>query len=90
MKPNPSDKDIEDAVYSEIEGLIHRPRNTFKLSDHLVLDLKIDLDDLSFLYVPDLEKAFEVKVPVEEWNNVATGEDTVKLLKRYIQHEQNP
>jgi acyl carrier protein len=90
MKSDHSDKDIEDAVYSEIEGLIHRPRNTFRLSDDLVLDLKIDSDDLSFLYVPDLEKAFEIKVPVEEWNNVFTGEDTVKLLKRHIQQQQNP
>lgn len=78
-----SDKDIEEAVFMMLENILVKPRSTFRVTDKLVRDLKIDSDDLSFIFVPELENKLELEVPEEEWSEVYTVQDAINLLKRY-------
>lgn len=58
---------------------------TLKVSDDydLVSDLKIDSDDLSFIFVPDLEDALSIKTRPSDWKKVNTVGDAVDLLFSY-------
>jgi acyl carrier protein len=49
-------------------------------NDDLVRDLKIDSDDLSYIFVPYITEAFSVDVPNFEWKKVNTIGDTVRLV----------
>jgi acyl carrier protein len=46
-------------------------------------DLRLDSDDLSFVFVPLLEKQLGVKIPVREWDHVYTVQDAIDLFVRY-------
>lgn len=54
------------------------------LSDDLVLDLRIDSDDLSYVFVPELEQRFGITIPAGEWESVHTVQDAVSLLERFV------
>ena len=58
---------IIDIVWEVIESILLKSRNHFAVSDHLVHDLKISSDDLSFIFVPELEKRLGVNCsgPIE-------------------------
>jgi acyl carrier protein len=46
--------------------------------------LKIDSDDLSFNFVPELEKKLKIeKIPMEEWANVSIIQEVIDLLQKY-------
>jgi len=46
--------------------------------------LRIVSDDLSYIFVPELERELGVKIPVEEWRSVYTRGDACELLKKYL------
>jgi len=77
------DIDIRNAVFEVLEDILKRPKDEFHVTDRLVRDLKVCSDDLSFLFVPELEKRVNAKVPVEEWHEVFTVQDTIDLLRKY-------
>lgn len=60
------DREIEEAVFEVLEDILLRPRSEFRLVDQLGPDLKVDGDDFSFIFVPELEKKLKITVPVEE------------------------
>ena len=76
-------RDVEEAVWETLEGILLTSRSKMRASDYLVRDIKIDSDDLSFIFVPEVEKKLKVKIPVEEWSRVYTVQDAIDLLKRY-------
>lgn len=53
-------------------------------SDRLVKDLKIASDDLSFLFAPEVERSFGIKIAQEEWANVYTVADAVNLVQKRL------
>lgn len=59
------------------------PPKPISPSDGLVVDLKITSDDLSFVFVPEVQRQLGVKIPAEEWNAVYTVADAIHLLARY-------
>lgn len=77
------DKSIERVVLETLEKELAVPAGRLRLDADLTRDLKIDSDDLSFLFVPKLERRLGVKIPVEEWSSVGTVRDAVNLLRRY-------
>jgi acyl carrier protein len=82
------ESDIEAAVISLLERLTHRQPGSITLSSDVVKELRIDSDDLSFIFIPELEKKFGISIPPKEWRNVHTGHETVELLKRHIQKKR--
>jgi acyl carrier protein len=54
-----------------------------KPESRLMEDLRVTGDDLSFVYVLNIQKIFGVKIPHAEWEHVETVNDTIELLKRY-------
>jgi acyl carrier protein len=76
-------KEVEEAVWETLESILLRSRNGLSANARLVRDLKIDSDDLSYIFVPELEKKLKVKIPVEEWCNVSTIQDAIALLIKY-------
>lgn len=82
---NTSKLSIEEIVKRLAEDLSDIPFEAIKLSDRLIKDLKIDGDELSFVFVPELELKLSVKVPIQEWRTVYTIEDVINLLKKYVQ-----
>ena len=44
-----------------------------------------DTDDLSFIFVPELEKRFGVSVPVEKWSEVDTIDEVAEMLNTYVE-----
>ena len=82
MKPQKDDY-IHETVLKILEDVFRHPKEKLTLRDKIIKDLKMDSDDFSFLFVPMLEKATRIKVPVEKWAHVITIEDVIRLLERY-------
>jgi hypothetical protein len=55
---------------------------------HLVRDLRIDSDDLSFILVPNVEARCGVTPPTLEWANVTTVDDVVALIVKHLKEPQ--
>ena len=77
-----SDK-IEEAVWETLESLLLLPRSNWRVTDDLVKDIKVDSDDLSFIFVPELEKRLGMRVPIDEWSTVSTVQEVIELLRKY-------
>lgn len=77
------DEYIHATVVKILENVFLHPKEKLKLTDKIIEDLKMDSDDFSFLFVPMLEKATRIKVPVEKWARVITIEDVIRLLEKY-------
>jgi acyl carrier protein len=79
---------IEDAVLEVLEDILGRSRTTFTLEDRFVRDLRISSDDLTFVFVPNLEKRLNVKVPIAAWGEVETGRDVIALLQATLRRQE--
>jgi len=75
--------DVQALVIDVLSDMIG-PVDEKTLDRHLVHDLKIDSDDLSFLFADRLQKILKVRVPTEEWAQVATARDAIELLAKTV------
>ena len=78
-----SSDEIKEAVLETLEELLSTPRSKLKMEDHLTYDLHIPSDELSFIFVPELERKLKVRIPVKEWSSVGTIQEAVGLLRKY-------
>lgn len=60
------------------------PRQAITPESRLVADLKMDGDDLTFSFVPVLQKRLGFKAPREEWGQVVTVQDVFLLVERNL------
>ena len=74
----------------ESEQLSDIPVESIKLSDRLIKDLKMDGDDFSFIFVPEIESKFSVKIPIQAWRKVSTIEDVINVIKTALNEEEIP
>jgi acyl carrier protein len=79
---------IEQIVKDAIVDVLCEPGREFSMDDHLVKDLGIDSDDLSFLFVPRLLSALQINIPPKEWRRVGTGKEVCLLLEKYLSSKQ--
>jgi acyl carrier protein len=77
------DTSILEIVFETLESILQSSREKWGLQSDLVKDLKVDSDDLSFIFVPEVEKKAEVRIPVEEWSRVSTIQEVVTLIEKY-------
>jgi acyl carrier protein len=73
---------IEQLVLSTLEDLTGRKLREGDLDSDLTKDLKITSDDLSFVFVPNLEKSLGIRVPTRAWDHIHCGRDTARLLEK--------
>ncbi len=83
-------EEIESRVFDIIRQILCDRDRPLSLADRLVRDLKIQSDDLSFSLVPDVERAFSIRVPVGEWGHIYTIGDVVTLVERYVAASGSP
>jgi acyl carrier protein len=80
---------VAHVVMGTLRDLIGRPlfrrsrARAVHLSADLVRDLKVDSDDLSYIFVPTVQEQLHVRIPVDEWGKVYTVQDAIDLLKQY-------
>jgi hypothetical protein len=75
---------IEMTVRDILKDILRRPKETFRMVDHLHRDLKMDPDDFSFLFVPMVSKRLKVSIPVSDWGATdGTVSGMVDLIARY-------
>lgn len=79
----------ERTVIDALASAILIPADRIRPTDHLFDDLDADGDDLAGLFVPDVERALGIKVPVRAWDGVQTVQDIVDVVARVLA-EQRP
>ena len=75
---------IEQLVLLTLEDLTDRSLCEADLDLDLTKDLKITSDDLSLVFVRNLERSIGVSVPASAWEQVHCGRDTARLLEKLI------
>jgi acyl carrier protein len=89
MDRGESEDVVVHVVMDTLRDLIGRPlfrrsrARVVHLSADLVRDLKVDSDDLSYIFVPTVQERLHVRIPVDEWDKVYTVQDAIDLLKQY-------
>lgn len=71
---------VQDVVLSKLEEILARSRSSFSNDDDFTETLKIDSDDISFWFIPEVEAELGVSVPRSEWRTVATIGEVCELL----------
>lgn len=79
-----SQREVENAVLAAIEDLSPRHRSQIDLSASFVQDLQITGDDVTFVFIPQVERALGVKLQAERWRHVRTVQDAIDLLMRCV------
>lgn len=75
---------VHDLVFNKIAELT-RFRVEEILLDHTLLgDIRLDEDDFSFLFVPELEAAIGRELPQADWNEVRTVGDVIRMIERKL------
>ena len=80
---------VEDVVLRHLEEILLIPRDQISLSDDLIRDLKADGDDLSFLFIPGVQRELGVSVAHHVWRKVFTVQDAVDTLRAATLQQQN-
>lgn len=83
-------EEIQSIVFDIVREILCDRKWPLSLADRLVRDLRIQSDDLSFSLTPDVERAFNIRVPVEEWGHIYTIGDVVNLAERYVAASGSP
>ena len=81
-------EEVSSLVYELLEDILVRDKRSIRDDDRLVHDLHIDSDDFSFLFVPKLHEKLDIKTKPDEWQDVFTVDDVIRLCLRYT--EQKP
>jgi hypothetical protein len=53
-------------------------------SDSLIGKENIDTDDLSYLFIPAVEKRFEIKLTLDQWESVGTFKEIADLVRKTL------
>ncbi len=56
--------------------------NDIKPESRLMEDLHLSGDDISFVYVNNIHKLYEIELPFKDWESVVTVQDTVDILRK--------
>ena len=67
-------------TFREVRKLLLEPRRQFTGAEQLVRDLRIDGDDLSFLFAPAIEARCATRPTLEDWRRVGTIDQAVDRL----------
>lgn len=71
---------VEQAVLEALEALSGIERKQIHVNDELLHDLQITGDDLSFAFVPEVERVLGVKTDPAVWSEVSTVRDAIDVF----------
>lgn len=66
-----------------LRDVLLQPSRTFRGDENLTTNLRIDGDDLSFWFIPELMKAAGIRVPIERWLSVSTVDDCADVILEF-------
>lgn len=69
-----------DGVRAVVRNIVSDPTIQLGPDVRLIADLGLSSDDLSFLFVPNIERQFGIKPSLEIWRGVFTIGDVVQLV----------
>jgi hypothetical protein len=75
-------------VLRHLEEITKIPRGEIRPTDRIVRDLRADSDDLSFLFIPNVERELGVGVKHDVWRRVVTVQDAVDALRQALRECQ--
>jgi acyl carrier protein len=81
---------IEDELRGILREHVRHPERDIQPGDHLIFDLEIDDDDLSFDVIPEIHRRFGIEPPARAWMTAATFADTVDLIERWQRAPMTP
>lgn len=73
---------VTDEVHAKIRDILCDRGALIQGKDDLISDLEIISDDLSLMFIPDLEDRFGIRGTQDEWYKVHTVGDSIDLLTR--------
>lgn len=73
--------EVENVVMEQLEDILLAPRARIGPSDDLIRDLRVDDDDLTFVFIPGVERALGVRLPHDVWSTVYTVQGAVVALR---------
>jgi acyl carrier protein len=72
---------VEEILRDILESQLAVSSDDISSSD-VLSQLNIDTDDLSFLFIPEVERKFGIKLSINEWSELGTlGEISMKILE---------
>lgn len=80
---NSEESNIEKVVLELLEYFVCEPGYKPHLTDNLIHDLRVDGDDFGIDFVLEIQSRLQIKIPVDEWNQVFTVQDVVNLVKKF-------
>jgi acyl carrier protein len=75
-----SEEEVKEIVLRWVCDITDLPVERIRLTDRFVDDLRADSDELTFVFVPGVERDVGVHVPVKAWKNVHTVADAIHLV----------
>jgi acyl carrier protein len=79
---------VEQIVLDVIEQELAIPRSRITSGElEFVRDLHMDSDDLSLLFIPQLESRLGVNIPAAEWLMAYSIGDVIDLLERHVRRK---
>jgi hypothetical protein len=82
--------DAKSVVLELFEKILCRPSSNIKGTDRFDKDLRMAGDDFGMWLVPELETRLGIKPSMQEWNQVETVNDLVKVIERHLQLTLGP
>lgn len=73
---------IERDVLAIIQS--YMPRRPIEKNKKLIADLKMDSDDATAM-IKEIERKYRLDIPSAEWKQIATPQDVVNIIARYLQ-----
>lgn len=72
------------AVEAKLREILCNRNAEIRGQDRFIADLKVDSDDLSFIFIPELESELGVSLPQETWSKVESVDDVVEQLSKAL------
>lgn len=85
---SPANDRIDGIVREALADITGASAETIHSEDRLVDDLKATGDDLSFVFVPAVERQLGVPIEHEAWRRVFTVQDAVHVLRAALAERQ--
>ena len=76
---------VQDLVVTKIAELSRFSKEEILVDHTLLGDLRMDEDDFSFLFVPELEKAVGMELPQGDWDGIRTVGEVIRMIEGKIQ-----